>query len=265
MKNSFRQILNSIQSVGVGLPLICLLVILLFSCKGDKPATKSAEQPHAENAADLSGGSKEQTPAPAPGPETSAVEEPETPATKEAIPDTWVEMTGGQGFSVDIRYATSNNFTKKKIYDCGRCYLRPEAAGALMAIQAELKETHGYSIKLFDCFRPRPYQQRLWDAVPDPDYVTPPAKGSMHSRGLAVDLTIADKNGRELDMGTEYDFFGEEAHQDFKGLNPEVAKNRQLLKGIMEKHGFNSIRTEWWHYSYGKKSYPLDNWVWPCR
>lgn len=76
-----------------------------------------------------------------------------------------------------------------------------------MKINNELKEKYGYSIKVFDCFRPKPYQQRLWDIVPDPDYVTPPNKGSMHSRGLAVDLTIADKNGVDLDMGTAYDFW----------------------------------------------------------
>jgi len=191
----------------------------------------------------------------------------ETPKVKHAspVPSDWIEITEDDGFKVDIKYATVDNFTKKQIYDCGKCFLRPEAAALLIKIHNELKEKYGYSIKVFDCFRPKPYQQRLWDIVPNPDYVTPPNKGSMHSRGLAVDLTIVDKNGAELDMGTEYDFFGKEAHQDYKGHSPEINKNRSLLKSTMEKFGFKSIRTEWWHYSLNNKTYPLDEWVWACE
>jgi D-alanyl-D-alanine dipeptidase len=96
---------------------------------------------------------------------------------------------------------------KKQIYDCARCYMRPEAAEQLRLIRDELKEKYGYGIRIFDCYRPGPYQQRLWDIVPDPNYVTPPNKGSMHSRGLAIDLTLTDKSGRDLDMGTPFDFF----------------------------------------------------------
>jgi D-alanyl-D-alanine dipeptidase len=177
----------------------------------------------------------------------------------------WTELSGKDGFVVDIRYATTDNFTKKKIYDCGKCFLRPEAAKALKNIRSELYEKYGYSIKVFDCFRPKAFQQRLWDIVPNPDYVTPPQKGSMHSRGLAVDLTIVDKEGMELNMGTTYDFFGEEAHQDYKGHSDKINKNRSLLKATMEKYGFGSIRTEWWHYSYTSKSYPLDEWIWDCQ
>ena len=191
----------------------------------------------------------------------------ETPKVKTSapVPSDWVEITEEDGFMVDIKYATADNFTKKQIYDCGKCYLRPEAASLLVKINNELKEKYGYSIKVFDCFRPKPYQQRLWDMVPDPDYVTPPNKGSMHSRGLAVDLTIVDKNGVDLDMGTAYDFFGKEAHQDYKGHSSEINKNRSLLKSTMEKYGFKSIRTEWWHYSLNTKTYPLDEWVWSCE
>ena len=183
----------------------------------------------------------------------------------EDIPEGWSEITKSDGIVVDIKYAEDDNFTKKKIYDCGRCFLRPEATLAIMEIHNELKSTLGYGLKVFDCFRPQPFQQRLWDAVPDPDYVTPPAKGSMHSRGLAVDLTIVDQNGDELDMGTPFDFFGKEAHQDYMGHSAEINKNRELLKSAMEKYGFKSIRTEWWHYSYRSKSYPLDPWVWSCQ
>ena len=191
--------------------------------------------------------------------------ETDTPDEVESIPEGWSELTEDEGFIVDIKYATEDNFTKKQIYDCGRCWLRPEAAQKVRKIKKELEEKYGYGIRLFDCFRPRPYQQRLWDAVPNPDYVTPPQKGSMHSRGLAVDLTITDASGKDLDMGTVYDYFGKEAHQDYAGLSQTVNKNRSLLKEIMKKHGFAPIRTEWWHYSDSTKSYPLDSWVWPCE
>ncbi|MBK9733958.1 MAG: D-alanyl-D-alanine dipeptidase [Saprospiraceae bacterium] len=173
--------------------------------------------------------------------------------------------TDASGILLDIRYATTNNFTKKQIYDCPRCFMRPEATAKLIQIHAELNKKYGYGLKVFDCFRPRPYQQRLWDIVPDPSYVTPPEKGSMHSRGLAVDLTIVDKNGNELDMGTGFDFFGPEAHQDYSKLPADIIKNRFLLKSTMEAYGFSSIRTEWWHYSLNGFSYGLDKWVWSCK
>lgn len=165
---------------------------------------------------------------------------------------------------LDIRYATENNFTKSKIYDCPVCLLRPEAALALVKAHKALQK-RGMGLKMFDCYRPRPYQQRLWDKVPNPDYVTPPVKGSMHSRGAAVDLTIVDSKGNELDMGTPYDFFGVEAHSDNMKLPAAVLANRRLLTKTLESVGFKGIRTEWWHFSYQSKEYQLSNYVWPCE
>lgn len=164
----------------------------------------------------------------------------------------------------EIRYATANNFTKAVIYDCPACLLRPEVAEALVQVNQSLHK-QGLYLKVFDCYRPGPYQQRLWDKVPNPDYVTPPAKGSMHSRGAAVDLTIVDVAGKELNMGTEFDFFGVEAHTDNLNLPAEVLKNRQILRSAMEAAGFKGIRTEWWHFSYQKKQFPLSDYVWPCQ
>ena len=165
---------------------------------------------------------------------------------------------------LDIRYATTDNFTKAKIYDCPRCLLRPEAAAAIVKAHKALQKK-GLGLKMYDCYRPRPYQQRLWDKVPDPNYVTPPAKGSMHSRGAAVDLTIVDAKGRELDMGTPYDFFGVAAHTDHTNLPAKVLDNRRLLRTTLEAAGFKGIRTEWWHFSFQGKSYPLSDYVWPCE
>jgi zinc D-Ala-D-Ala dipeptidase len=169
-----------------------------------------------------------------------------------------------KSIKLDIRYATTDNFTKAQIYDCAKCYLRPEAAEAIAKAHKDLQK-QGLGLKMFDCYRPRPYQQRLWDKVPNPDYVTPPAKGSMHGRGAAVDLTIVDKNGKELDMGTPYDFFGEKAHYDYTNLPEKVLQNRKLLRNTLEKYGFKGIRTEWWHLSYVLKEYPLSVELWDCK
>jgi zinc D-Ala-D-Ala dipeptidase len=189
--------------------------------------------------------------------------EPVSPAYFEIENKDWEELTA-QEYAIDIRYATTNNFTNKKIYDCPRCLLRTEAAQALKLLDADLKRTYGYRLKMFDCFRPKDYQQRLWDVVPNPNYVTPPSKGSMHNRGLAVDLTIIDSLGVELEMGTEYDYFGSEAHFDYEKLPQAILDNRRFLRKKMEQYGFEGIRTEWWHFSYKSKSYPLSNYRWPC-
>ena len=164
---------------------------------------------------------------------------------------------------IDLRYATDNNFVKEKMYDCARCFLRPEAAKAVLVAHQQLKEG-GLGLKMYDCYRPRPVQQKLWDKVPNASYVTPPSRGSMHNRGTAVDLTIVDTEGNELDMGTDYDFFGREAHQDFTGLSEEILANRKLLKSTMAAVGLKHIRTEWWHYSYPAVDYELSDMLWPC-
>ena len=178
----------------------------------------------------------------------------------------WTEVTAlDNSIKIDMRYATTNNFTKAKMYDCARCFLRPEAATAIAKAHKILKDKGYGGLKMFDCYRPKPYQQRLWDKVPDPHYVMPPWKGSQHSRGLATDLTVVDKNGKELDMGTEFDNFTERAHTDNLNLPKNILENRQLLRGVMEQVGFKGIRTEWWHFSYQGKKYDLASWVWLCR
>lgn len=164
---------------------------------------------------------------------------------------------------LDIKYATDDNFVGEQMYDCSKCFLRPEAAAAMVKAQAILQKK-GYGLLMFDCYRPRPYQQRLWDKVPDPRYVTPPWKGSMHGRGMAVDLTIVDGNGDRLDMGTDYDFFGEEAYQTYTGLTDVVQANRTLLNETMATVGFEPIRTEWWHFSLRTVRYEVSDMVWAC-
>jgi len=176
----------------------------------------------------------------------------------------WIEIKSlDSSFVYDIRYATINNFTRKKMYPCPKCFVRPEVAKALLNIQRELK-TRGFRLKLFDCYRPGKVQKELWKIMPDPSFVANPKNGSMHNRGVAVDLTIIDQNGKELDMGTPYDYFGKKAYHTYNKLPDTVLKNRLFLKKIMLKNNLEPIKSEWWHYSYRKKTYPLEQWIWNC-
>ena len=168
------------------------------------------------------------------------------------------------GFSYDLRYATKNNFLKEKVYDCAECYTRVKTAKALIADNKEL-EKKGVRIKFFDCYRPNSVQYKMWEIVPNPQYVANPKKGSIHNKGGAVDITLETLNGEQLDMGTDFDFFGKRAYHDNFDLPQEILDNRKLLKETMQKHGFWSIRTEWWHYNLAAGSNDrVANFKWPC-
>jgi D-alanyl-D-alanine dipeptidase len=176
----------------------------------------------------------------------------------------WQEIGVENGILLDLRYAGERNFVKEQLYDCPRCFLRPDVAEALLKA-TDYFSKKGYRLKLFDCYRPRQVQERLWEKVPNASYVTPPAKGSMHNRGAAVDLTLTDQGNEELDMGTDFDFFGPRAHHTYQELPQSILANRTLLKEGMAKFGFKSIRTEWWHYSFRGQSFPLDTMQWLCE
>jgi D-alanyl-D-alanine dipeptidase len=151
-------------------------------------------------------------------------------------------------FVYDMKYATEDNFLKAKVYDCAECYLRLKTVVALVEANKEFIKK-GYRIKIFDCYRPLDIQKRMWKIVSNPQYVADPAKGSIHNRGGAVDITLVDTYGNELDMGTPFDFFGIEASHGYAKLSEEVKDNRMLLKNIMTAEHFNSFDSEWWHYN----------------
>ncbi len=183
------------------------------------------------------------------------------------VPDnTWVEITKlDSTIKLDIRYATKNNFTHEAMYDCGRCFFKREVAEAFVKAHKALRKQGYGGLLFFDCYRPTPYQLRLWKKVPNPDYVADPKKGSMHNRGVCADLTVMDKKGKSLDMGTEYDAFTDKAHIDYLDLPKNVLKNRLTLQKSLIAVGFQTIRTEWWHLSYTKlHNQPLYDWVWEC-
>ena len=181
------------------------------------------------------------------------------------LPAGWIDLAlADSTLKLDIRYATDNNFVSEAMYKCGRCLLRSEAAAKILQLQRALKSS-GLGLKLFDCYRPASVQRLLWDKVPDARYVTPPAKGSMHNRGVAVDVTLIDlDSGDELDMGTGYDFFGKEAYHDYTGHDSTIHQNRTLLKEQMKSIDFRHIRTEWWHYSYTQGSFEISDYEWDC-
>jgi D-alanyl-D-alanine dipeptidase len=151
-------------------------------------------------------------------------------------------------FVYDMKYATDDNFLKAKVYDCAECFLRLKTVTALIEANKEFIKK-GFRIKLFDCYRPLDIQKKMWKIVSNPQYVADPAKGSIHNRGGAVDITLVDNDGTELAMGTSFDFFGIEASHGYANLSEEVKENRLLLKNIMIAAHFNSFDSEWWHYN----------------
>jgi zinc D-Ala-D-Ala dipeptidase len=156
---------------------------------------------------------------------------------------------------VDLRYATSNNFTGAPLpgYGANRAFLRREAASALVLVQADFR-AEGLGLKIFDAYRPVRATLAMVDwtqRVNRPDLLTNGyiASRSRHNLGVAVDLTLIDRaSGRELEMGTPFDMFSAAAHTaNATGL---AAQNRQKLKAAMEKRGFLNYDQEWWHYTF---------------
>ncbi|MCW5519471.1 M15 family metallopeptidase [Aureitalea sp. L0-47] len=169
-------------------------------------------------------------------------------------------------FEYEVRYATEDNFIGEVLYECSKCLLRKEVAEALLKANQYFCEK-GYRIKLYDCYRPLDIQKKMWAKVPRPTYVANPyTKGSIHNKGAAVDITLVTLDGCYVEMGTDYDYFGIEAHIDNYNFPEEVLTNRKLLMDGMKKFGFNTIRSEWWHYSFRRnRSYSTLNEPLPCE
>jgi D-alanyl-D-alanine dipeptidase len=158
---------------------------------------------------------------------------------------------------LDIKYASKDNFLKEAVYPEARCFLVPEAALKLDSIQTDL-EKMGLGLKIFDGYRPFSVTEKMWEILPDNRYVANPKNGSRHNRGAAVDLTLIDSTGQELQMPTAFDDFTEKAAHAYRDLPEDIIKNRALLKNIMEKYGFSAIKSEWWHYDLKNyKQYPI--------
>ena len=164
---------------------------------------------------------------------------------------------------LNVKYATADNFTERKLYTIGKAFGTIPAANSLRIINDSLAKD-GLGIMIFDGYRPRTVQYVLWEIFPVPGFVANPATGSIHNRGAAIDLTLCDlATGEELAMPTPFDDFTDKAGHAYQDLPEEVIKNRDFLKNIMKRNGFTENNMEWWHYehtvslNYGLKDFQM--------
>ena len=168
-------------------------------------------------------------------------------------------------FVVDLKYSTTDNFTGQILYDgLTEAYFQPDVAVMLANARRYLLDTlPGANLIIYDAARPLSIQRIMFDVVkntPFRNYVANPERTGLHNYGAAVDLTIIDANGVPLDMGTPFDFFGRAAGNREKELvaegllTPQHVQNRQLLRYVMVKAGFQTISGEWWHFN----AFPLN-------
>ena len=160
-----------------------------------------------------------------------------------------IEVTSEKvpGLVLEIRYATEQNITGKKIYADKRAWLREETIRKLAQVARELEEK-GYRLVLWDGWRPASAQKALWTAKPDGRFLTPPNRVSRHTRGTSVDVSLADRNGKILEMPSDHDEFTDRADEDFSDVPMEVAQRARLLRKAMFRAGFSGVPDEWWHY-----------------
>ena len=161
---------------------------------------------------------------------------------------------------LDLRYATENNFTGKKLYKRAKCYLKKPAALALAkAAKEALKAEEPFYLCAYDCYRPTSVQKILVNNATEPGFVS---RVSNHSRGMAIDVGPCDSNGEALLTPTEFDTFSPLSAAYYQGDEiPQIAiQNRTALQKVMKKAGFSTISKEWWHFDYkGAKNEELLN------
>ena len=151
---------------------------------------------------------------------------------------------------VELRYATSNNFTRRPLYPPDMPAMVRLSVARRLAVAQKFLGKRGYGLKIWDAYRPRAAQAQLWKAIGNHAYVADPKQGigSMHTRGAAVDVTLVDAAGREVPMPTEFDNFTPAAMIDYQGRSPIVRSNLKMLQKAMAHGGFYGLRTEWWHF-----------------
>lgn len=162
------------------------------------------------------------------------------------------------GIALDIRYAGTNNFTGEKIYDAAKAYARRPVANSLKQVQDSLA-TLGYSLLVYDAYRPYAASVRFFEVYPDTNFVANPKYGSRHNRGCAVDVSLVNMaDNKEVEMPSAFDDFSERAHPDYNQISDLAMAHRELLFGVMKAFGFTHYHSEWWHFDYqGWEKYPL--------
>lgn len=158
--------------------------------------------------------------------------------------------------AIDLRYATADNITGKSLYETNNAYVHQHIFGALECVVGDLRKA-GIGLKIWDAYRPLSVQWSLWNACPNPLFIADPKIGSMHNRGLAIDVTLVDSHGCELPMPTPFDDFAPHAASDFPNLPTDILTNREFLKSIMFAYGFVSLQSEWWHFMMTDTEAPL--------
>ena len=162
---------------------------------------------------------------------------------------------------LDMRYATTNNFTGRVLYDEARAFLAAPAAQAVVRA-SKMAQSDGFGLTIYDAYRPWRITKKLWDATPvgpKKEYVANPKRGSKHNRGCAVDLTLHDlQTGRLVEMPSEFDDFSEKAHRDYMGASAAAIANRARLARYLEAEGFVGLSNEHWHFDFtGWEQFPV--------
>lgn len=177
------------------------------------------------------------------------------------------ELAALGGIAVDLRYAGTDNFTGRVLYrgiDCA--WIRREAAAGLRAAAARLAVLRpGWRLLVLDALRPQRVQQAIWDEFAGgglEQYFAHPERGSIHSWGLAVDVTLLDEHGRELDMGSGFDAMTPLSHPELEAehlaggtLREAHVAARRVLRETMSAGGFAGIGNEWWHFDHGDRTH----------
>lgn len=230
--------------------LVLILPLLAFSCRQGK---YQYTEDSLHNLQPLSDSVKTEI-----SPETSERSWVPPPGFSEILPE---DTT----FILDLRYADTANFTKTKLYDCPKCVLKTEVLERLKTA-AKVLSNKGLRLVLLDCYRPAKVQEKMWKIKPDPHFVMRPWKGSAHTRAIAVDVTLADKDGIYLDMGSDFDEFTSKSFYASKNISKQAQSNRWILRSAMKQAGFSGIRTEWWHFQAGlSKNHDLQEFEWSCE
>ena len=220
--------------------VICLLLILaavMCACTRRADGTEPEDTPAPTAAAAetaLPTPAPSETPEPSPEPEDG-----DLVLVRDYIPSIYV----------DLRYATTDNFTGQRIYDFRDAQLRYGTVKKLARVQEALL-AQGYSLKIWDAYRPVSAQYALWEVCPNSAYVANPNTGySSHSRGNTVDLTLVRADGSVISMPSDFDTFSALADRDYSDVSAEAQENVRILERAMQAEGFVGYSAEWWHYT----------------
>ena len=189
---------------------------------------------------------------------TTAPQEPQIPPLDTLSDDDMVRILDYiPNAIVDLKYATTDNFTGKQIYDSNiEAMLRVGTLKKLVLVQEELWD-RGYTLVIWDAYRPLSAQFKLWEVCPNPTYVANPNNGgSSHNCGNTIDVTVATRDGVHAVMPTIFDEFSKLADRDYSDVSQEAADNSILLETVMRECGFKPYYNEWWHFS-DTDSYPV--------